>query len=447
MPPGLKVFVFLTFLLAGGPTVVAQEKPPTSEADKFATQIAEKLRDERGEVVEKPIHWLFAVDITGSMKGASGVVIDMLRGFLEHTVVSGDRVNRLRFGSTEIHQGPENLDVKPGTSHIDPCVNGLSPENSEGTFTAVGARTDCQAFVQSTEPGYVRVAILISDRGQNDGDEGEKKDGPTSDFSLQWHVPGKIGKNLVVLFWVEPESSAAQKPAPSIQLMRKVPEWEEVVTEKFVPEQDIDGNKRRAFEMVPWVLAVLSGVAIVLSLVCRYIASLRVVGKSAELKLPWWGSTVKAPVDDGVPGFHLPRDLNAVFVNGTNVIEFSVDSPFRLLEAPSVKAATMSDSVSGDHYELDINDSGFDYRGQLHPGKNRLSVRGHAGVIVRDVQVEVIDSKVRYLLLGIVTLGLVWLGYFVFGPSYSKSLRKPLPAQPAQIEWVRRALVIDRSKP
>lgn len=173
MPSGFRVFLLLIVLLAGGMTVGAQEKPPISRPDQFATLVADTLhgylvREHREEVLEKPIHWYFAVDISGSMSGSTGDLVDMLRVFLRYTVVEGDRVTRIRFGLKNIIDGPVDLDVKQGTSHIDPTVTDLSPRDIEGTFTADVARERCISFIQASDPRYARVAVLISDRAENE---------------------------------------------------------------------------------------------------------------------------------------------------------------------------------------------------------------------------------------------------------------------------------------
>ena len=422
-------------------------QPGGLTTEQFATQVAEHLGATRPDIVDKPIHWMFAIDTSGSMDGKSDALGKMVRAFLSSTVVKGDLVSRVRFGSTlKTKDEPTALEFDSLDFSVDKIANGLDSEkassDTEGETVAAQARNHCHTFIQGSEFGHVRVAILLSDSGANDGKaKGTRGADATTDWS--GNVVADRGKSvkLVALYWVG--SSESVKSLPS-EVVRKVAEKVEEIVQPARPTRDPDGPKRRAFEMVPWILGAITAFSIALTLLWPFSAKVKVSGQSAELKLPWYGAPVKASVNSGGPAFHLTRAGSSGVVDGASVVKFSIEEPHRIWQAPTVKVEGLNDPATGASFQVDVNSAGYDYRGRLRPGKNRLSVQNSAGVVVRDEQIELADSGLRYLLLGIIALACLWLTYFIFGKTYADSLKKPTPGQPAITKWVPRDLV-DRS--
>lgn len=437
-----RTLFLVLFWLATASWVQAQQGLTT---EQFATQVAETLRDKRPDVVDKPIHWLFSVDTSGSMLGKSDAVNKMLRAFLTTTVVKGDRVSRVRFDSTLKTEGePTELEVGSSEFSVDRVVNGLDPEKgskeTEGETIAAEARNYCQSFVSKVDPGYVRIALLLSDSGANDGKAiGTTGADATADWSGNVMADRDKSAKIVALYWVESGESTVLSAGTQV---RKVAEKVEEEVSSARPVYDPDGAQRRAYQTVPWVLGSVSVVFVALSLLWPSSAKLRVSGQSAELKLPWYGSGVKASVNSGGPTFHLTRATQSSIVDGAGIVSFAIEEPYRIWQAPNVKVEGLNDSTSGVNFEVEVNGSGYDYRGRLRPGKNRISVRSGAGIVVREEPVELRDSGLRYVLIAIVTLVCLWLSLFIFGPTYEKSLRPISPAEPAQTKWVPRNLVI-----
>lgn len=438
------VFLMLFWLVTTGLVGAQQGLSP----EQFATEVAETLRDTNNDVVGKPIHWLFAVDTSGSMDGKSDAVGKMLRALLSSTVVKGDLVSRVRFDSTLRKQGePTALAFDSANFNADKIANGLDPvktsSDTEGETVAAQARNYCQSFVKGADPGHVRVAMLLSDSGANDG---KAKGTQGADATTDWagNVIADRGKSvkLVALYWIGSSEHVTSPLAES----RKVAEKVEKEISPAQPQRDPDGVKRRAYETVPWILGAISAIAVAFALLKPSSAKLRVTGQSAELKLPWYGAPMKATVNSGGPTFHLTRTAESGVVDGASVVSFSIEEPHRIWEAPNVKVEGLSDSGSGANFQLEVNGSGYGYQGRLRPGKSRLSVRSGAGVVVREESIELVDSGLRYLLLGIVALIGLWLALFIFGPSYEKSLKPLIPAQEAKTQWVPRDLEM-RSHP
>ena len=439
------LFLMLFWLFMAG-LVGAQQGLST---EQFATEVAERLRDKRPDVVDRPIHWLFCIDTSGSMNGKSDAVGKMLRAFLSSTVVEGDLVSRIRFDSTlKTKDEPTGLAVGSLAFSIDKIANGLDPRraspDTDGETVAAQARNYCQSFVQDKDPGHIRVAVLLSDSGANDG-KAQGTQGADARSEWSGSVLADRGKTvtLVALYWYG--SPVKVGPLP-ITTVRKVAEKVETEVSPSRPKRDPDGAKRRTYETVPWVLGAISAIAVAFALLMPSSAKLRVTGKSAELKLPWYGAPEKATVNSGGPTFHLTRAAESKVVDGASVVSFAIEEPHRIWQAPIVKVEGLNDPVSDANFELEVNGSGYDYRGRLRPGKSRLSVRSGAGVVVREESIKLVDSGLRYLLLGIVALIGLWLAFFIFGPSYRESLKPHIPAEPAHKEWVARDLVV-RSQP
>lgn len=434
------VFLMLFWLVTTG-LVGAQQGLST---EQFATEVAERLQEKRPDVVDEPIHWLFAIDTSGSMNGKSDAVGKMLRAFLSSTVVKGDLVSRVRFDSTLRKQGePTALAFDSANFNADKITNNLDPVKTssdiEGETVAAQARNHCQTFVKGAEPGYVRVAMLLSDSGANDG---KAKGTQGADATTVWegNVKADRGKSvkLVALYWIGSSENIGSLPSSAV---RKVAQKVKKTVQPATPSRDPDGPKRRAYEAFPWILGAITAFSIALALLWPFSAKLKVSGQSAELKLPWYGAPVKASVNSGGPTFHLNRAGSSGVVDGATVVAFSIEEPQRIWLAPTVKVEGASDPISGANFQIDVNGMGYDYRGRLRPGKNRLSVQNSAGVVVRDEQIELADSGLRYLLLWIITLAFLWLPYFIFGKTYADSLTKPIPGEPAITELVPRDLV------
>lgn len=412
--------------------LVAQE--PLTDV-MFATRVAERLRDERPACLKKSIHWLIAVDISKSMNGKWTVVSKMLRSLMQHTVVQGDRVSRLRFGD-KLDWGPEKLEVTSGLAHVDPIAHGLDPTGN--ATAAAEARNKCRQFVQKNVPGHVRIAMLISDSAENDGGrEGQK--GTTADFTWRGSVIADRGKpvDLVVLFWVGTTDNVEE---PSIELDRRVPETVDRLEADAVAAQDPDGPKRRAYHAVPFFLAALTAIVALFGALRPYGAYLRATGRSATLPLGLLSKT-RAPVNSSGSGFYLTRTVGTAVPDGTVVLNLSIKEPYRIWSAFRVLAVGASDTLSGRAFELDVNGSGYDHRAELPIGKCRVSIRSSAGVVVRDEALEITASGLRWGLWALALLFFVWLLYFVAGPSYLEKLQPPRPGIPAVYKKVPRPLL------
>lgn len=405
--------------------------------ENFATEVAERLRDEAPQTIDKPIHWLFMIDTSGSMLGKSNAAEKMLRSFLEHTVVTGDRMSRVRYGA-EIRRGPEGIDVGSGSTPIDAIVNGMEPEVGGAMTVASQARDICAGFVEETESGYVRVALLVSDSGASDGDA-RGDEGQTAAFTWSGKVVGDRDRavDMVCLYWTGPFDEVERLPS---HIVRKVPLKVEKEIAPRVPARDPDAAKRRAFSLVPWVLGFFTLLPLLFAFLQPRSAKLRVVGRSAELGLTFHGGEALVPVHSGGSSFYLNRTEGSNVIDGTALMDLSIERPFEVWREPVVRAEGRADPVSDDTFQIEIDGGTYDYRVKVTPGKHRISVRNSSGVVVRDEQIELIDTKLRYLLLWILAMVVVWLGYFIFGSTIQNSFQKPLPAQPAIVEMVPRDL-------
>lgn len=168
-----KFFAVFFFVFAFAQGVFAQENAPKAGASNplaYLEQTFPKLTDlYRGELSKYPAHYIFAVDVSGTMVQYSGVVTQSLSAFFQ-ALPDGDRVDVIPFGTSALpgmmsYSGTINAQVRAdlcnniGRLYNDPSY----PDGFKGYTDMVQAIDAVSSTIQKNRDYKVNIIVVLTD--------------------------------------------------------------------------------------------------------------------------------------------------------------------------------------------------------------------------------------------------------------------------------------------
>lgn len=168
-----KFFAVFFFVFAFAQGVFAQENAPKAGASNplaYLEQTFPKLTDlYRGELSKYPAHYIFVVDVSGTMSKYEPDVLAALRPFFE-ALPDGDRVDVIPFGSSALdgmlqYQGVINSEVKATLcNNLSSFYNDPSYPAGFKSYTYVDAAVNSVANVMKKNRDYkINIVVMLTD--------------------------------------------------------------------------------------------------------------------------------------------------------------------------------------------------------------------------------------------------------------------------------------------
>lgn len=168
-----KFFAVFFFVFAFAQGVFAQQNAPKAGASNplaYLEQTFPKLTDlYRGELSKYPAHYIFVVDVSGTMSKYEPDVLAALRPFFE-ALPDGDRVDVIPFGSSALdgmlqYQGVINSEVKATLcNNLSSFYNDPSYPAGFKSYTYVDAAVNSVANVMKKNRDYkINIVVMLTD--------------------------------------------------------------------------------------------------------------------------------------------------------------------------------------------------------------------------------------------------------------------------------------------